>query len=356
MLDFDPILVADEIERKTCALLVGPDLLRLDNRPLNQAMRETLATKYGAYIEHYYEQQGLFKFKHEAGKKLVTQKAVREFYEVAAPDEELLKKIVSIPFHLILSINPDTFLSDTCLKYGIKHQFHHFLGNHREVKPVEPPAELPLIYNLVGTKDKYDSLVLDYDDLYDYLKSVFGPPGLPQHLHVALNECSSFLFLGFQLDKWYTQLFVRWVSDVKGARRYANPMNGNPKDPETEQFIQKHINIYLTEKDPFGILDDLYNIFRDNNTLRPLSQPASPNTVSIRRRVQNGEMQKALEEFKTVSEAVGEQNAAILFLSEYNDLVEKKSKYALNQEEFDEQLRKLKFRLLQILDNYAATL
>ncbi|HRI60876.1 MAG TPA: hypothetical protein PK228_14155, partial [Saprospiraceae bacterium] len=76
----------------------------------------------------------------------------------------------------------------------------------------------------------------------------------------------------------------------------------------------------------------------------------------IRRRVQNGEMQKALEEFKTVSEAVGEQNAAILFLSEYNDLVEKKSKYALNQEEFDEQLRKLKFRLLQILDNYAATL
>lgn len=356
MLDFDPVLVADEIERKTCALLVGPDLFRLDGRPLNQAMRDSLAAKYGAYIEHYYEQQGLFKFKHEAGKKLVTQKAVREFYEAATPDEELLKKIASIPFHLILSINPDTYLSDTFLKYGIRHQFHYFLGNHREVKPVEPPAELPLIYNLTGTKDKYDSLVLDYDDLYDYFKSVFGPPGLPQHLHLALNECSSFLFLGFQLDKWYTQLFVRWVSDVKGARRYANTWNGSAKDPETEQFIQKHINIYLTEKDSFGVLDDLYRIFQDNGTLRLLSPSASPNTVGIRRRVQNGEMQKALEEFNALSGSVGEQNAATLFLSEYNDLVEKKSKYALNSEEFEEHLRKLKFRLLETLDKYATTL
>ncbi len=54
MLEFDPILVADEIERKTCVLLVGPDLFRLNERPINQAMRENLAGKYGAYIEHYY--------------------------------------------------------------------------------------------------------------------------------------------------------------------------------------------------------------------------------------------------------------------------------------------------------------
>ena len=354
MLEFDPILVADEIERKTCALLVGPDLFRFDGKPLNRALRDSLIEKYGKYIEHFYEREGLFKFKHDAGKKLISQKALNEFFETVTPDEELLKKIISIPFHLTLSINTDSFLSDACLKYGVKHQFHHFLGNHREVKPVDPPSEVPLFYNLVGTKDKYDSLVLDYDDLYDYFKSVFGPPGLPQNLQLALNECSSFLFLGFQLDKWYTQLLVRWVSDVKGARRYANP---NPNIQEdAEQFIEKHINILSTDKDIDGVLTDLHDYFKDLGTLRELTQPASANTVGIRRRVQNGEMQSALEEFAKLADTVDEQTASTLMMSEYNDLVEKKNKYGITQEEYDENLRKLKFRLLEILDQHAHAL
>lgn len=349
--------IANDILQQRCVLLIGPELLHVGGLPVSEALQQFLQTKHPRLLQSVFAREGLYKFRDETAKKRAQTDAVPQFFREAQPDEAALSKLLAIPFHLILQATPDTFLSDRALAHSVHHELRHFCGGGKPVEPVElPTAEAPLFYNLCGTADRFDSMVLDYDDVYEYLKSVFSQPGLPQNLRTALDGANTFLFLGFHLEKWYTQLLIRWVSDVKGAERYADRFEPGEKDPDLSEFVRRHLNIVTASQRCFELLDALHDHFAENDQLRTLADPVTPNTVAVRRFVLNGDLEKALLAFDKIAGSIGEKDTATMLISQFNELKRGLNTYALTKEQFWDKCQHLKFRLLDTLDKYAYTL
>jgi uncharacterized protein YdaL len=135
-------LLAD-IKNQQCVLLTGPEIAKIGPKAVNQTLKEHLLSNNSTDIAHYYARDGFFLFRDKVAKEDV-QRDIKFFYSenlLDAPVEPAIyKQIAEIPFHLIISITPDSYLSDTCYRYGIKHRFSYFQSNGEIPVEVEEPS------------------------------------------------------------------------------------------------------------------------------------------------------------------------------------------------------------------------
>jgi hypothetical protein len=120
--------------------------------------------------------------------------------------------------------------------------------------------------------------------------------------------------------------------------------------------VHKHLRVISAGKALFELLDELYNYLGRAGHLRHLADPVSTNTVSIRRAVQNGELERALHVFAEFAVTVQEEETATILLSQYHELKTAQQQYDLTNEQFWEKSQNLKFRLLNTLEKYAYAL
>ena len=145
-------------------------------------------------------------------------------------------------------------------------------------------------------------------------------------------------------------------TDVTGAERFANKYNFGENGKDVEAFVHEHLQVITAEKEHAELLAELYTHFEQQGKLRPLANPVSPNTVAVRRLVQNGDLEKALLMFNDIADLIGEKTASTMLLSQFNDLKTASSNYALTKEQFWEKSQNLKFRLLETMDQHAYAL
>lgn len=301
--------ILDDIQDQKAVLLIGPEIMQVEGQPLNRHLRDILYQRNQDDIAYFYERDGFFLFRSPEGKVRVARQ-VKRFYRDIVPDAEVLQRIVQIPFHVVVSLNPDTFISEAFYQHGVKHRFHYFQHRHRdnENDEIEKPTKaLPLVYNLFGSKDQDDSLVLDYDDVYKMLQSALGTSSLPNKLLRAFRDASTYIFLGFQFDKWYSQLLLKFLSD-NGRIEKRISMNNSLPDLDTNGFIvyQFQIQFMGDQSDFFG---ELYKRCARANMLRGFAeQTACPEAVEIRKRVAMGEIDNALDLLRQASKGQGWEN------------------------------------------------
>ncbi|MCK6691671.1 MAG: hypothetical protein L6Q97_06160, partial [Thermoanaerobaculia bacterium] len=77
-----------------------------------------MVAKHARLLQGLYTREGLYKFKDETAKKRAQTDAIPQFFREARPDEAALSKLLAIPFHLVLQVTPDTFLSDRALAHS----------------------------------------------------------------------------------------------------------------------------------------------------------------------------------------------------------------------------------------------
>lgn len=291
-IDWDDLM--DDIRHQLCILFVGPDVVQVEGQPLNQTVRNYLKgqCRPGEIVQDY-QRDGFFLFKDGAA-KTSARRLFNRFFERHSIDESIFKRILEIPFHLVISINADTLLDDIAYKYGVPHRFDYFKSRSRATEEVEAPTRTtPLFYNLCGYKRQDDSLLLDYEDLYQLLQSALGTPGLPQKLMETLASARTFIFLGFQFDKWHTQLLMRLLqggrSDIS-SKVLSNHFPGE----DTSAFLIKQFNIEFLGNE-LDFFNKLYQHCHDEKILRHLEDPLSEDATEIVRLVQNNQLDKALE-------------------------------------------------------------
>ncbi|MBI4752449.1 MAG: CHAT domain-containing protein [Acidobacteria bacterium] len=91
-------------------------------------------------------------------------------------------------------------------------------GGNPEQSKFKPTVDTPLVYNLFGTFDQPESLVLTEDDYFDYLiHTARFRELIPSAVRGALNN-SALLFLGFQLDEWNFRVLFRSLLDQEGKK------------------------------------------------------------------------------------------------------------------------------------------
>lgn len=297
-------LVAD-IKSGNCALVLGPDIFRIGGLPLQTHVKTELLNRFGDQIAAFYERDGFFLLK-DSGDKPEMQDEVKFIYQAIQPDRELLLRIIQIPFSLVLSGNPDTWLRDLSFESGLPNRFNWF-GNREdfvmpdagEADPTALRERIPLYYNLNGCIDRPSTLVLDYDDLFRLLEGMLGAPKLPEKLLARLKNTTSYLFLGFSFDRWHTQLLLRLLDVKNAARRFAiqSPL---PAEKDTEAFLLNHFRIKFLG-DETRLLELVFEAFEAENLLRPISKSGGDGAKSVIQFLQNGRLDKAIERLLTVA-------------------------------------------------------
>jgi len=344
-LNWDTIL--NYIDSEQAALFIGPDIIQFEGKPLNRALRDNLRERFKDKIAHYHRQEGLFLFKGKIAKNEAAQ-YVRKYLDEHQPDETIFRKIARIKFPLVISINPDTYLSDICYKYGIRHRFSYFKSKDKASEDIEEPSkDLPLLYNLCGSKNEDESIILDYEDLFRLVSSSISAPGLPDKLKSSLEKVRLFIFVGFHFENWSTQLMLRLLCGKDESQKYA--ANTLSVDENTRDFLMHQFQIEFLEKDQLFI-DALFDQCGQHQLLRDISDPASSDSIDIIRQIQIGkDLFKAFEMLRQKTMATPLYDEVTLLMSTYNTLLEEKKKGVLDSRDYFVQFNRTVDGLLSIL-------
>lgn len=294
-------ILAQSIADGEAVLILGPDAIPFyranaagqenasNEMTFNELSVQRILAAEDIGVTYFYERDNLFLFRDEMSKKLA-RKVVRDTArdEQWLPDEELLRQIVAIPFPLVLSLSPDRVVFDAFVRHAEEPQFDYCSPYlNPPGKPISEPTRYnPLVYNLCGNVlEKLDSPILDYFDLFQLLVKLLGNSDeIPTWLSRKLREADSYVLLGFQLDRWYFQVFLHYLNRLEN-NAFTNikqnfPMLSHVSD-DTKQFVLTQFNIrqVATTRVDF---DALYEACARKNILRPLHDPASPAETQIR--------------------------------------------------------------------------
>lgn len=285
--------IVDKIGEEKCVLVLGPQALQLENgQVLQDELLEYLDINNNPNILKYYADDDFFLFDDAGGNTLICHQIKRFLDRQAPPD--ILNKIARIPFHLILTVTADQLLPKAFDDLDIQYQFD-FYKRQKEPSTITPPSRnMPLIYNMLGCIADEESIVLTYDDLFDYLSSVFARKSMPDKLKIELKSAKNFVFLGVPFDKWYVQLLMRILEINRqqyAFKRYAS----NQAIPDVvqslcvEQFKIDFINKGITE-----FIDKVYNLCDEKQMLRAEGEQYESILDKIKHLIASGNLEKPI--------------------------------------------------------------
>lgn len=363
--------LAQSIADGEAVLLLGPDAIPLypaQGGPAEQEVtfqrrsRERILNSLGNQISYYYKRDTLYQFGSAAAK----QQAMKEVRATARdtswlPDSELMRQIVAMPFPIVLNINPDKHIYQAFVEYYREPQFDYFT-----TKDKPNPANLvypdghnkPLVYNLCGSVlDKLDSVILDYNDLFELLKNVLMDNGVPELLSRKLQEADHFVLLGFELERWYFQLLLHYLNKLEN-----NPFN-NPNQTfpilsamseDTRAFVMQQFNIkhIATSRNDFELL---YKACERKGILRKLYDPKSPIETQVRMLCVQGKYEEA---FRMLEQHLGsvEKNLDLPHLeARYTAWLNRKNEGIADPRELELEINRIRYTLITYANQLPGT-
>ncbi len=337
--------ILNTIKSEKCVLLLGPELFTHNNKTLNELLTDFLDIKNNQNIHSYYEADELFLFA-DGMSKTMTYYEVKDFYNHNLSDE-LYSTIAQLPFHLIISITPELKLHQTFTKLNIEHNFS-FYNKSQNPKDVETPSkDIPLVYNLFGSIEQEESLILTHDDLFDFMFASMGNQGLPKELRNALNQADNFIFLGFQFKKWYLQVLLRLLNPKKEKYKFA--LN-KEHQVETNSFYVEQFKVNFAEIEPQTFINELYVKCAEQNMLRTVNQTQTSVSATIKNLIEKDEIEKALHKLKSYFEdqAPDLLDDISLLTSRYNRLRRKMNSGVVETKEAELEMNKIKEAILSL--------
>jgi hypothetical protein len=208
----------EDIANGKAVLLIGQEIFPGGwHDKLNEYLKKKFKDDF-----YYNQKDGLFFFKNDL--KLEAQEETINFFEELQKDDEIYKKIIEIPFKIMISANPDKYLVnafDSCFfEPHIDLQFDYLkfteAGPEYEGKYQisEPEVNKPLLYNLLGSVEDESSLVLEYSDLFNLVKTLLQDK-IPVSLRNPLRNIKTYIIIGFKFEIWYNQFFIKYLQNLK---------------------------------------------------------------------------------------------------------------------------------------------
>lgn len=349
--------LAQSIADGEAILVLGPEAIPFYNgeteASFSQLTRRDILANLNGGVNHYYERDNLFQFR-DAGAKQQAMKCIREVARSTEwlPDNELLRQIVALPFPVVINLNPDKHIFNAFAEYWRAPQFDYFTTKDKPEHPnISYPTayDNPLLYNLAGSVlDKRDSVVLDYHDLFGLLRNLLSNIGIAEPLGRKLQEADRFILLGFELERWYFQLFLHYINRLDN-----NPFNNfNQNFPilckiseDSREFMVRQFNIQhlsLSRED----FNAIYVACEQAGILRQLSGPSTSEANGVRTLVIQNKFEEAFEALeKHVSQEFIRFDLPML-RSRYIQYLQDKNRQLKDDKELSLELNKLRYALL----------
>ncbi len=252
----------DRIKKQKCALILGPDLATSSTGKTHQeALADFLNTN--SSLDSALTSEELFPFSNaQPALRLEAQMEVQQFFEQLAYDE-LYTQLAEIPFHLIISLSPDSLMYQGLEISGRDFQYGYYRKGMNPSNIPEPPSQdKPLLYQMLGRFEEEDSLILTYNDLFKYIKGIFGNYSLPEQLQLSVNSCNYFIFLGVQYEKWYLKLLLQLL-DLHEQEKLIDACHNPQLQREMEGFYTNYLSIKFVQSDVHQFISGLHKAWKD---------------------------------------------------------------------------------------------
>ncbi len=364
-------LLAQSIADGEAVLLLGPDAIPFyragqshelqgaSETSFSYLSRQRVVRQLNGRINHFYRRDNLFQFVDPPAKNEAL-KCVRDTARDGEwlPDTELLRQIVAIPFHLVLSLNPDKHLFSAYANYWQEPQFDYFTTKDKKHAPKleYPTADNPLIFNLCGSVlDNRDSVILDYHDLFQLIKNLLMDNGISDLITRKLQETDRYILLGFDLERWYFQLLLYYLSRLPDTpfdnRNESFPILSKASRA-TQGFVMKQFNIehIATTRDNF---EELYKACAEIKILRELRKPDSPIESQIRALTVQGNFQAAFDLLEQHAPETAQQLDMPHLRGRYVSLLKDYNARRIGHEQYDVERNRIRYTLLTFAGQFS---
>jgi len=351
-------LILDTIEDEKCILLLGPEICVTDNgQPFEKALLEHLNIQENEDILTYYDKDydtyntdGLFLFKDGVAKTKSYYK-IKEFFRQGSACD-IYTKIAQIPFHLIISTTPDLFLLESFKKNKIRHAFSFYDKTTNPKKLRTPTQNTPLLYNLFGSIEKEESLILTHDDLFDFLLAIFGSNKLPTELNNSLQNAKNFIFLGFKFDKWYVQLLLRLLHLHQAKYGFVPYASNREKNPAIEPLCINQFKIEFVDDKCNEFINNLFKRCENKGILRKFGESEKTVSELVEKYIEDDKLDEAftcLKDFFDKKRAENLSDDITGLMGRYNSLVHKKAKGEIDEKDAITEENKIRGSLIQMI-------
>jgi hypothetical protein len=130
----------------------------------------------------------------------------------------IYRNVAKINFNAVIVFGQDVFLKNAFDEEGFIYDFRYYSSKGPQPPVIRsggkalnmgPAESIPIIYNVFGNYNDAQSLITDYGTYYKFLFAIMGDPSFfPADLNARIASAQVFLFLGFDLKKWYVPLLV----------------------------------------------------------------------------------------------------------------------------------------------------
>ncbi len=271
-------------EQGQCVLMLGSDIPSgSDNSqpPLTTLFARYLAAQIDSDTKIFDPDDMTYVVQHYLAKRIgdrldLELEAVNFYAHYREGTTKLHRALAQLPFSYCVSTTPDVYMVNA-FKEVDKHPIkaYYNFGGGNQTLPATPTPNTPLVYQLYGSTDNSESLVLSETDLLDFLANIIaGQPELPSALgKVFGDKKTSFLFIGFGFQRWYLRVLLHlFHSTSKNARTWSIALENNRffSDPALEQTTLFYGDAHSIEfkNCPWSeFADDLLKLYRQKTDL-----------------------------------------------------------------------------------------
>lgn len=355
------------ISSEKCIIVIGPEIYTGEGEPLTTEKRLAAWLRQQAdRLKIRVYDNGWFHLQ-PGGNAKAPLRQIKEFYNQPQPRaEQLLQTLARIRFPVLLSLNPDDRLYKAFAAYPAT-RFEAYVRNEpARTDPSKPTADQPLVFNLLGRLEDRNSLVLTYDDFYDYLKSVFAGSSISTVLKDTIRSADQFIFLGIPFDQWYVHLFMRILNqndeDSKTKPKYAAALLST----EYAESCFEQYNITFVNHNIADFVNELERRCENHPEREKLLRPA-PVSPKEKTATDNGHGEQFIQLLKDlvehnryqdlydqVKKALGDAGAAgkelmgnfIAMKSKYQDVSERQNLGIMRSDDYEVEMGKIRISFL----------
>ncbi|MEM6765572.1 MAG: SIR2 family protein [Bacteroidota bacterium] len=356
MSDDDWNEVLGSIEQQKCILVLGPGaIVNTKGEPLAGILFSKLAKELNMSLE------GLTDLPFVLTEKLLTQRGWRKILSDLIDEvyqeqtlHPMYEKLMEISFHLYLSISPDHLLTQAFSEKEYQHEFGYY--HYRKNLEIEgqPSSARPWLYNIFGSMDDKESLILTHDQLFDFLFAILSTIKLPIQLRNELAVAQNFIFLGFDFESWYLKILMRLLESHKKEVSYARPWQTNILKADTIDFYTNNFKLDFICDHVSEFVDQLYEKCEENELLRKSVESLSgkeSTADTARQLIKEGQIAEAIDFLEPVLEKAEDTdtyNDLLLLSGRFNRTLRKVRQKTITNEEADRVINQITNSLLEL--------
>lgn len=221
-----------KLDSGDCVLVLGPELstinLSKNGREISLPIQELIAFKLAAflhkkkidfdinrkkdlaYITMRCHASGLPELREEQLAEMVKSECLKQEKKVP----QIYANLASMPFKLVINTSFDHYMSDAIKAEKPNAQFAYYNYQRNANSSIgKISAESPLVYNLFGSYQDTESIVLSKVQQIDFISKLgrnFSK--IPTDVSSLLDEHTLYLFLGFNTNSWHLPLLFRTLN------------------------------------------------------------------------------------------------------------------------------------------------